>query len=60
MSIRILVFICAVLLCFGCSKDDCPDEIIIDINDPGSIQAAEDCGLSPAEPIGENLWLWTY
>ena len=43
---------------FSCSSDDddCPDSMIVDINDPDSIEQAEDCGLSPAEPLG-TLWI---
>lgn len=46
------------LTAFGCSSDDndCPDSIIVDINDPESIAQAEACGLSPAEPLG-TLWV---
>jgi hypothetical protein len=42
----------------GCSSDnnDCPDSIIVDINDPESIAQAEACGLRPAEPLG-TLWV---
>lgn len=41
---------------YNCSSDDndCPDSIIVDINDPNSI--AQACGLSPAEPLG-TLWV---
>lgn len=43
---------------FSCSSDDdnCPDSIIVDINDPESMAQAEACGLSPAEPLG-TLWV---
>ena len=43
---------------FSCSWDDndCPDSIIVDINDPDSIAQAEACGLSPVEPLG-TLWV---
>ena len=45
----------------NCSNDDdCPDEIIVNINDPESLERAEECGLSPAEPIGESLWLYKF
>lgn len=39
---------------FSCSSDDdnCPDSIIVDLNDPESLAQAEACGLSPAEPLG--------
>ena len=43
----------------GCSSDDnCPDQLMININDPESIERAEECGLSPAEPLGESLWVY--
>lgn len=43
----------------SCSDDDdCPDELIVDINDPESLERAEECGLSPAEPLGESIWLY--
>lgn len=47
-----------ILITFSCSSDDndCPDSIIVDINDPESIAQAEACGLSPAEPLG-TLWV---
>ncbi len=46
----------------NCSNDDddCPDEIIVNINDPESLERAEKCSLSPAEPIGESLWLYKF
>jgi len=46
-------------LIFSCSSDnddDCPDTIIVDLDDPESIERAEACGLSPAEPLG-NIWV---
>ncbi|WP_158306994.1 hypothetical protein [Dokdonia sp. 4H-3-7-5] len=43
----------------GCSSDDnCPDQLTINIDDPESIERAEECGLSPAEPLGESLWIY--
>jgi hypothetical protein len=43
---------------YSCSSDDddCPDSIIVDVNDPDSIAQAEACGLSPAQPLG-TLWV---
>ena len=51
------LFLIAVLA-FNCSSDDndCPDMIIINLDDPESIKKAEDCGLSPAEPLG-TVWV---
>lgn len=41
----------------NCSSDDnCPDSIIVDVNDPESLARAEACGLAPAEPLGD-LWV---
>jgi len=57
---RNILYILISLFYFSCSSDDCPSEMVININDPASVEAAEDCGLSPAEPLGENLWLWAY
>lgn len=48
-----------IFVLFNCSpdeKNDCPDIIEIDINDPESIKQAEKCGLSPAEPLG-TIWV---
>ncbi|MCA0132142.1 hypothetical protein [Winogradskyella alexanderae] len=48
-----------IILLTNCSNDDdCPNEIIADIDDPESIERAEDCGLSPAEQLGEEFWLY--
>ncbi|MFD0863713.1 hypothetical protein ACFQ1M_15975 [Sungkyunkwania multivorans] len=48
-----------IILVTGCSNDDdCPDELIVDINDPESIERAEECGLSPAGPLGKSLWIY--
>jgi len=52
---RNILYILISLFYFSCSSDDCPSEMVVDINDPASVEAAEDCGLSPAEPLGENL-----
>ncbi|WP_425077220.1 hypothetical protein [Psychroserpens sp. S379A] len=56
---------------FNCSSDDdnsdnCPENMIVDINDPESIAQAEACGLEPAGPLGrlsnsdsyENLYIY--
>jgi len=44
----LLVFV--LLALFNCSSDDeCPEEIIVNINDPESIARAESCGLEPAD-----------
>ena len=51
--------IALIFLVANCSNDDdCPDELIVDINDPESLERAEECGLSPAEPIGQSLWIY--
>ncbi|WP_455169034.1 hypothetical protein [Aegicerativicinus sediminis] len=46
------------ILTLNCSSDDddCPDSMVVDINDPESLAEAEKCGLSPAEPLG-TLWV---
>lgn len=55
--LRVSFLIVITFSLFGCSPDNnCPDSIIVDINDPESIKLAEDCGLSPAEPLG-TLWV---
>lgn len=54
-----LFMLCALTFTvFNCSSDDhdCPDSILVDINDPDSIAQAEACGLKPAEPLG-TLWV---
>ncbi|WP_298325570.1 hypothetical protein [uncultured Dokdonia sp.] len=49
----------SITVAIGCSSDDnCPDQLIINIDDPESIERAEECGLSPAEPLGESLWIY--
>lgn len=55
--INFLFLFAVIILVANCSNDDdCPDELIVDINDPESIERAEECGLSPAEPIGKLIW----
>lgn len=54
-----LLIILIITVVTGCSSDDnCPDELVIYIDDPESIERAEECGLSPAEPLGESLWIY--
>jgi len=55
---RLFILIAVTVITFGCSSDDndCPDSIIVDINNPESIAQAEACGLSPAGPLG-TLWV---
>ncbi|MFD2724804.1 hypothetical protein [Hyunsoonleella rubra] len=55
---KFLLLIITSTLIWNCSSDDnnCPDVIIVDINDPESIKRAEDCGLAPAEPVG-TIWV---
>jgi len=57
-TFRIFILSTLMFTIFNCSSDDndCPDSIIVDINDPDSIAQAEACGLSPAEPLG-TLWV---
>ena len=57
-TFRLFLLSTLTLTTFSCSSDDndCPDSIIVDINDPDSVAQAEDCGLSPAEPLGA-LWV---
>ena len=47
-----------ILVTGGSNDDDCPDELIVERNDPESIERAEECGLSPAGPLGESLWIY--
>ena len=55
---KCLLFFVFTLSLYNCSSDDdnCPDSIIVDINDPDTISQAEACGLSPAGTLG-NLWV---
>ena len=55
---KFLLLIIFTVLIFNCSSDDndCPDIITINLDDPESIRQAEECGLSPAEPLG-NIWV---
>ncbi|WP_035333967.1 hypothetical protein [Dokdonia sp. PRO95] len=54
-----LLIILIITVVIGCSSDDnCPDQLMININDPESIERAEECGLSPAEPLGESLGVY--
>ncbi|TVZ22648.1 hypothetical protein JM84_1554 [Dokdonia sp. Hel_I_63] len=54
-----LLIILIITVVTGCSSDDnCPDQLTINIDDPESIERAEECGLSPAEPLGESLWIY--
>lgn len=55
-----IFFVLFVFTLWGCSNDDddCPDSLEVNINDPESLERAEECGLSPAVPIGESLWLY--
>ena len=54
-----LLIILIITVVTGCSSDyNCPDQLMININDPESIERAEECGLSPAEPLGESLWVY--
>ena len=57
-SFKLFLLFTSAFMTFSCSSDDndCPDSIIVDINDPESIAQAEACGLSPAEPLG-TLWV---
>jgi len=57
--LNFILLIAIITVLTGCSNDDdCPDELIVDINDPESLERAEECGLSPAEELGESLWLY--
>lgn len=62
MMKKVFIFLLSVVMITvitGCSNDDdCPAELIVDINDPESIERAEECGLSPAGPLGESLWIY--
>ncbi len=55
---KLFLLFTVTFITFNCSSDDtdCPDSIVIDIDDPESIARAEACGLSPAEPLG-TLWV---
>ncbi|MDX1829040.1 MAG: hypothetical protein R3342_05785 [Lutibacter sp.] len=55
---KFLLLIIFTVSFYNCSKDDndCPDSIIINLDDPESIKRAEECGLSPAEPLGD-VWV---
>lgn len=53
---QLFILFTLALMTFNCSSDDCPDSIIVDLNDPESIAQAEACGLSPAKPLG-TLWV---
>lgn len=55
-----LLIILLGLIIISCSSDDndCPEELIVDINDPESLARAEECGLSPAGPLGESTWVY--
>ncbi len=58
-GIKFSLLITVIILLASCTNDDdCPDELIVDINDPQSLERAEECGLSPAEPLGESLWVY--
>jgi len=57
-TFKLFLLFTLIFITFTCSSDDndCPDSILVDINDPESIAHAEACGLSPAEPLG-TLWV---
>ncbi|MEM8928128.1 MAG: hypothetical protein AAGC45_07985 [Bacteroidota bacterium] len=60
MKTKLNLFFLIITL-WSCSDDDddCPDSLEVNINDPASLERAEECGLSPAVPIGESVWLYT-
>lgn len=58
-TLKFLFLILLPLSITDCTEDDnCPDILEVDINDPESIKRAEECGLSPANPIGKSLWIY--
>ncbi|MBO3116878.1 hypothetical protein J4050_08975 [Winogradskyella sp. DF17] len=57
--LKVFALIGVFTVSFCCSNDDdnnCPETLIVDINDPESLEQAEACGLEPAGPLGESLW----
>ena len=55
---NLLFLIILSIFTINCSSDDndCPDTMTVDIDDPESLRRAEECGLSPAGPLGE-VWV---